>query len=99
MREKIQNTLKLTCTDLDLTTLKNIEFYVKQPNFFGLYTPFVISENEMTVTIPLADARRLSQGSVKMQFAFTYADGTPGASDVVAAEVDELLKGAGYGSI
>lgn len=99
MREKIKNTLKLTCADLDLTTLRNIEFYVKQMNFFGCYTPFVISENEMSVTIPFADAKRLKEGPAKLQFAFTYADGTPGASDVVTTEVKALLKGAGYDSI
>ena len=55
MREKIQNTLKITCPDLDLTTVSNIEFYVKQPNFFGCYTPTVVSANEMVVTIPFAD--------------------------------------------
>jgi hypothetical protein len=96
MREKMKNTLKLTCNDVDLTTIRNIEFYVKQPNFFGCYVPFVSSASEMSVIIPLADAKRLTEGTVKLQFAFTYADGTPGASDVVTAEVGELLKGAGY---
>ena len=96
MREKIQNTLKITCPDLDLTTVSNIEFYVKQPYFFGCYTPTVVSANEMVVTIPFADAKRLAKGSVKLQFAFTYDDGTPSASDTVTKEVGELLKGAGY---
>ena len=96
MREKIKNTLKITCTDLDLTTVSNIEFYVKQPHFFGCYTPSVVSANEMVVTIPFTDAKRLTTGTVKLQFAFTYEDGTPGASDVVTKEVGELLKGAGY---
>lgn len=96
MREKIKNILQIVCSDLDLTTVKNIEFYVKQPSFFGCYTPVVVSAYEMHVEIPYADARRLTQGAVKLQFAFAFADGTPGASDVVTTEVNELLKGAGY---
>lgn len=96
MREKIKNTLKIICTDLDLTTVKNVEFYVKQPHFFGCYTPVVVSANEMHVDIPFADARRLTKGTVKLQFAFAFADGTPGASDVEITKVNELLKGAGY---
>lgn len=96
MREKIQNTLKITCNSVDLTTLKNIEFYVKQRHFFGCYTPFVVNESEMSVTIPFSDAKKLEPGTVKLQFAFTTADGVPDASDVVEMEVDEFLKEVGY---
>lgn len=99
MREKIENTLKITCSDVDLTTLTNIEFYVKQRHFFGCYTPSVVSASEMAVTIPFADAKRLTKGTAELQFAFTNAEGNPDASDVVEVEVANLLKEVGYDPI
>lgn len=99
MREKIENRLKITCNDIDLTTLTNIEFYVRQLNFFGCYVPSVISSSEMVVIIPLKDSKKLRKGKVQLQFAFTDATGNPNASDVVEANVKDLLKEVGYGSI
>lgn len=100
MREKIKNTLKITCTDIDLTQISNIEFYVRQGSFFGLYTPSVISQHEMVVIIPFEDAMRLRHNNdVKLQFAFTGADGTPDASDVVNKKVKDLLNEVGYAPV
>lgn len=99
MREKIENNLKITCTDIDLTTLTNIEFYVRQIRFFACYTPVVISSTEMIVIIPFEDAKKLTHGKAKLQFAFTDANGKPDTSDVVEVEVKELLKEVGYDSI
>lgn len=99
MREKIENRLKITCDSVDLTTLTNIEFYVRQANFFGCYVPSVISPSEMVVVIPFEDAKKLRTGNVKLQFAFTDQNGNPDASGVVNMDVGELLKEVGYGSI
>ena len=99
MREKIQNRLKITCESIDLTTLTNIEFYVRQSYFYGCYVPNVISPSEMVVIIPLEDAKKLRTGNVKLQFAFTDQNGNPDASNVVTMTVNELLKEVGYGSI
>ncbi len=99
MREKIKNTLKITCNSVDLTTLNNIEFYVKQGRFFGCYTPVVVSASEMVVTIPFSDAKKLTKGTAELQFAFTTAEGAPDASDVVKHEVADLLKEVGYDSV
>lgn len=97
MRKNIENRLKINCVGVDLTTLRNIEFYVRQAYFFGCYTPVVISPNEMVVTIPLEDAMKLRHDKdVKMQFAFQHADGNADASDVVERKVKDLLKEAGY---
>lgn len=97
MREKIKNTLKITCTDIDLTKISNIEFYVRQGYFFRSYFPDVISSSEMVVTIPFEDAKKLQHDKeVELQFAFTDENGNPDASDVVVSEVKELLKGDGY---
>ena len=99
MREKIKNTMKVTCEGVDLTTLSNIEFYVRQGNFFACYIPHVVSASEMVVEIPFEDAKKLKPDEAKLQFAFTDENGTPDASDVVAVEVDDLLKEVGYDPI
>ena len=96
IREKIQNQIKVTCEDVDLTKIADIEFYVKQLSFVGTYTPDVISEHEMVVTIPFEDAMRLMRGKAKLQFAFVDENGVPRASDPIEVDVTELLKGEGY---
>ena len=99
MREKIKNQLKITCEDIDLTEVTDIEFYVKQFAFFGCYTPSVLSPTEMTVSIPFEDAKKIKNGEAKLQFAFTDKNGIPRASDVVVKSVNELLKEGGYDTI
>ena len=96
MRKKIQNTLKITCEDVDFTTLTDIEFYVRQRGFFGCYVPSVLSSTEMTVIIPFEDAKQLKRGEAELQFAFTDSSGNPDASEIVKMEVDDLLKEVGY---
>lgn len=99
MREKIKNTLKITCNDIDLTTISNIEFYVRQSNFFGCYVPSILSTTEMTVTIPFEDAKKLRDGKADLQFAFVDKNGVPNASDIVTVNVGDLLKEGGYDPI
>lgn len=96
IREKIQNQIKITCEDVDLTKATNIEFYVKQLSFVGTYTPEVLTAHEMVVTIPFNDARRLMRGKASLQFAFVDENGNPRASDAIEDDVAELLKGDGY---
>lgn len=96
IREKIQNQIKVTCEDVDFTKVTDIEFWVKQLSFVGTYTPEVISEHEMAVTIPFDDARRLMHGKARLQFAFVDENGAPRASDTIEVDVAELLKGEGY---
>jgi hypothetical protein len=96
MREKIQNTLKIACKGLDLTTISNIEFYVTQTGFYGCYVPEVVSPTEMVVIVPFEDAKRLKRGKVELQFAFTDANGIPNAVDPIEEDVGKLLKGMGY---
>ena len=99
MREKIQNTLKIGCDGIDLTTLSNIEFYVWQQTFFGCYAPTVLSSTEMVVIIPFEDAMKLREGQVELQFAYTDANGVPDASDISNVSVERFLKEAGYDPI
>lgn len=99
MREKIENRLKITCNDVDLTKITDIEFYVRQTRFFGCYTPSVVSPSEMVVVIPFEDATKLKQGEAELQFAFTDENGNPRATDTVTVKVKDLLKEVGYGSL
>lgn len=96
MRKKIKNTLKITCDDVDLTTLTDIEFYVRQVRFFGCYTPSVVSANEMLVVIPSDDAKKLHRGKVELQFAFTDVYGNPNCSEITVREVGDFLREVGY---
>ena len=99
MTEKIENLIKVTCDEVDLTTITNIEFYVSQITFFETYEPIVVSPSEMVVKIPFEDAMRLTDGDVSLQFAFTDADGNHRASDIVKTNVSRLLKEDGYDPI
>lgn len=92
----MQNQLKITCEDIDLNTVSNIEFYVRQFVNFFCYKPSIVSSTEMTVTIPFEDAKKLNDGEVKLQFAFVDKNGVPRASDVVTVQVGDLLKEGGY---
>ncbi len=96
MRIRIKNQLLLVCEDIDLTEISNIEFYVKQNGFFGIYTPNVVSDTQMTVEIPYKDAMRLRHGEVRLQFAFVDKNGVPDASDIVIESAKDFLKEAGY---
>lgn len=99
MREKIKNTIHITCTGIDLTTVTNIEFYVRQVNFFGCYSPTVISPSDMVVVIPFEDAYKLKQGNANVQFAYTDENGVPQATESNTVSVGELLKEKGYDPI
>lgn len=96
MRQKIKNTVHISVDGIDLTTLTNIEFYVRQVNKFFQYTPQIIDASNMIVTIPKEDADELCCACVKLQFAFTDKDGNDDASEVVSVPMEELLKGDGY---
>lgn len=99
MRKKIKNTLKITCNDVDLTKVKKIEFYVRQTNFFGCYTPTVISAHEMVVVIPFEDAKKMQNREAEVQLAFTDENGNPRATDIATTNVGNLLKEVGYNAV
>jgi hypothetical protein len=99
MRKKIKNTLKITCTDIDLTTVSNIEFYIRQLKFFGCYVPKVISSSEMIVVIPFEEAKKMHDGKAEVQLAFTDENGNPRATEPVTTTVGNLLKEVGYNAV
>lgn len=97
MRRNIENRLTITVADVDLTTARKIELYLRQGSLFFQYAPEVQSRDTLFWTIPLADAHRLrAGGSVQVQLALTDGDGNPLASEIVSVAVDDLLKEEGY---
>lgn len=99
IRQRIKNTLSISCSGLDLTTVKDIEFYVRQGEFFRCYYPEVVSPSQMVVVIPFEDAQELENRGVSIQIAYTDQDGNPRASDTMIVSVRNLLKEEGYGSV
>lgn len=96
MRQKIANKLTISVDGVDLTSLKKIEFYLRQALFFQTYTPTVVNSTTMVIEIPKVDADKLRHGNVDLQFAFTDAAGIDDASDVTTVGVDVLLNPEGY---
>lgn len=97
MRSKIENILYISVAGIDLMTLSDIQFYVRQGSVFFQYTPQIIDDSNMIVTVPLADAKKLVPAvKAELQFAFTDGYGNSGASDITQMVVQDLLKKEGY---
>lgn len=97
MRQKIKNTLAVEVEGVDLTTIHNIEFYIRQGDVFFEYEPTVLNSSEMIVTVPKENADALRSDMVcSLQFAYTDTDGNHIASEIVKDYVDRLLKSEGY---
>ena len=97
MFQKVKNIVHVNVEGVKLTTLKNIEFYVRQGGLFFSYVPSVISDEEMIVEIPKADADRLKfTEPVRLQFIGTDPSGLPVPVPVVETTVNELLAPEGY---
>lgn len=96
MHRNIKNQLCITVYNIDLTTVHNLEFYIAQGDSFFEYTPQVIDAHTMLVTVPFADAMKLTTDAVYLQFALMDANGNPRASNKKQIAVGDLLKEAGY---
>ncbi len=99
MRQRMKNYLSIAVNGVDLTTVSNIEFYLRQSSLFFQYTPKIVSAEEMLVEIPYEDAMKLASGECRIQFAYTDIGGTPLATDVKNVSVGTLLKEAGYAPV
>ena len=97
MRQRIENYLSVTVDGVDLTTVHDHVFWLKQSSVFLEYVPEIVDSSNMLVYIPKEDAMKLRNSDVEMQFAFTTKEGRSFASDIVRMSVDRLLKEAGYG--
>lgn len=96
MVQKIKNVIELTCSAVDFTSATDMQVYVKQGDTFFQYTPVFVSAHKLSFTIPKADALKLDDTYVDLQFAVTIS-GTPIVSLVKKVAVGELLRGDGYG--
>lgn len=97
MRAKIENNLIIEVCSIDLTKLKNIEFYIKQGELFFQYTPQIIDEHRMTIKISYDEAMQFSPDTnAESQFAFTDIFGNKGASEITKIPVDDLINNDGY---
>lgn len=97
MRQRIENYLSVIVEGVDLNTVKDPVFWVKQFSVFLEYVPEIADGGTMLVHIPKEDAMRLCPGTAEIQFAFTAQDGRALASDIAKVSVERLLKEAGYG--
>ena len=97
MRQKIENHLHITVEGADLTGATKAELYLRQGmGRFYQYTPEILSESEILVTIPFEDAAQLSPTTAMLQLAWVDADGNRIATDPEVVSVGVLLKEAGY---
>lgn len=97
MYQKIKNTLHITVKDVNLKTLRKIEFYIRQGELFFEYIPTIINEHEMSVIIPKIDADFLKANEkVELQFCYTDENDNDVPSKKSTVDVEELLKTEGY---
>ena len=94
--QKVKNTLSITVDGAEFLTARNIEFYVKQRSTFFQYTPEVISDTQIMVTIPYEDAMKLSDHDVYLQLAYTDSNGNVVVTEKSVCPVSAFLKEAGY---
>ena len=97
MRQKILNNLLIEVDGLDLTSVTNIEFYVRQGVYDWTLPVTVNDASSMLVVFPKEYAMNLCDTEpVELQFAFTDKNGNPDASDPLTISVGRLIKEAGY---
>lgn len=98
MRRNIENNLVIEVEGAALTGWSEPELYIRQGCRFLQYTPSLVDDSHIAVTVPLEDARQLNSGPGQIQLAYTDANGVPQASEIEDIQVGELLKEAGYGN-
>lgn len=98
MRRNIENNLIIEVEGAALTGWSEPELYIRQGCRFLQYTPSLVDDSHIAVTVPLGDARQLNSGPGQIQLAYTDANGVPQASEIEDIQVGELLKEAGYGN-
>lgn len=97
MRQKIENNLHIEVAGADLTGATKPELYLRQgTGKFFQYTPQILSENEILLTVPYEDAMQLSPTGVSLQLVYVDANGKPVSTEPAAVDVGVLLKEAGY---
>jgi len=96
--QRIANIRRLTVSeDVGLLSASGITVFVTQGSTeFAYAIDTAVSDTEVDVQIPYADAMKLNRGAIKIQIAWTDANGTPRNTKPKTISVDELIYSGGY---
>jgi hypothetical protein len=96
--QRIANIRRLTISeDADLLSASKIQVFVTQGSLEFVYDiPVAVSDTEIDVEIPYADAIQLGRGAIKVQVAWTDTGGTPRCTKPKTISVDEFIYSGGY---
>lgn len=96
--QRIANIRRLTISeDAQLLSASKIQVFVTQGSLEFVYDiPVAVSDTEIDVEIPYADAIQLGRGSIKIQIAWTDTGGTPRCTKPKTISVDEFIYSGGY---
>lgn len=96
--QRIANIRRLTISeDAQLLSASKIQVFVTQGSLEFVYditTP--VSDTEIDVLIPYADAIQLGKSAIKVQVAWTDSSGTPRCTKPKTISVDEFIYSGGY---
>ena len=97
--QRIANIRRLTISeDAQLLSATKIQVFVTQgSNLEFVYDiPVAVSDTEIDVEIPYADAIQLGRGAIKVQVAWTDTGGTPRCTKPKIISVSEFIYSRGY---
>lgn len=96
--QRIANIRRVTISeDVHLTSATKIQAFVTQGSnefVYDIATP--VSDNEIDILIPYADAIQLGKSAIKLQVAWTDSGGTPRCTKPKTLSVDEFIYSGGY---
>lgn len=96
--QRIANIRRLTISeDAQLLSASKIQVFVTQGSLEFVYDiPVAVSDTEIDVQIPYADAVQLGRGAIKLQVAWTDTGGTPRCTKPKIISVSEFIYSRGY---
>ena len=97
--QRIANIRRLTISeDAQLLSASKIQVFVTQgSNLEFVYDiPVAVSDTEIDVEIPYADAIQFGKSAIKIQVAWTDSGGTPRCTKPKTISVDEFIYSGGY---
>jgi hypothetical protein len=96
--QRIANIRRLTISeDAQLLSASKIQVFVTQGSLEFVYDiPVAVSDTEIDVEIPYADAIQLGKSAIKIQVAWTDTGGTPRCTKPKTISVDEFIYSGGY---
>lgn len=96
--QRIANIRRITISqDAQLLSATKIQAFVTQGTTEFVYDiAEAVSDTEVDVLIPYADAMQLNKGSIEVQIAWTDANGTPRNTKPKTISVDKFIYSGGY---